>query len=48
MVPLRYAGAVVPGAIRFDRTCSSTCKEVANGIAYGVPRGAVFARRWPA
>lgn len=44
---LAYAAAIVPGAIWWGRSWSSTLKEVIDGIVYGLLTAGVFGWLWP-
>ncbi len=44
---LAYASAIVPGAIWWGRSWSSTLKEVVDGIVYGLLTAGVFGWLWP-
>jgi hypothetical protein len=44
---LAYASAIVPNAIWWGRSWSSTLKELIDGIAYGLLTAGVFGWLWP-
>ena len=44
---LAYAAAIVPNAIWWGRSWSSTLKEVVDGIVYGLLTAGVFGWLWP-
>jgi hypothetical protein len=44
---LAYAAALVPNAIWWGRSWSTTLKEVADGVAYGLLTAGVFGWLWP-
>lgn len=44
---LAYAAALIPNAIWWGRSWSTTLKEVADAVAYGLLTGAVFGWLWP-
>ncbi len=44
---LGYAGSIATQAIWFWRSWSSTCKEIVDGIVYGLLTAGVFGWLWP-
>ena len=44
---LGYAGNRVSEAVWFGRSWSSVCKEIVDGIVYGLLTGGVFGWLWP-